>query len=168
MAKKSDNKKSSPLMSKNGLAYNLFQKMQDWYRGGPLIMREDVAPQDMSFQDAKLERLNKMMKNHPLRNRDWEPEHKTLALVQDSDVELDTTLSRQVRRQVERMDAKAKRTHFDAHSKEPMSSNERVVKEVHPETEMVTYSINYINRPTLTLVNTGRYIERPKAKKKAA
>ena len=72
------------------LALNLRSVLQ--YNGMAGITKEDILPQDMSFQDEKLKRLNKMMKKHPGRNRDWDPEIKHVNLAVVEDIKLDPTL----------------------------------------------------------------------------
>jgi hypothetical protein len=138
------------------LALNLAKTLRDRNGFEPLITKADIAPQDMSFQDAKLERLKKMMRKHPGKNPDWDPEIRTHQLAQVEDVRIDPTTSRQVRRQVKRLMKKALRTH--KFGKKVLDYNSRVHRAVNKDTGLISHHIVPINRPSLTHVDTSRYV----------
>lgn len=162
-----------PKVATVAIALNLRKVFDVNMSYGVGIMKEDIAPQDLSFMDAKLERLNKIMKGHPLRNRDWDPEQKTIMLAHDTPPTLDPKTSRQVRRQVERLLTKSLHGHFDKNArKDPKTGlqiveyHERIVRMENPETKLISHGKAEINRPTVTRVYTGRYV--PSQRKKVA
>ena len=117
----------------------------------------NIPPQDLSYFEERQKVMKKRMRKHPLRNPDWDPEAKTISLTEFEHDELDPTTSRQVRRQHARLVKKAMRTHFDKNSKEPVRSNQRVVRFQDEETGLMKHSVEMINFIPLTHVYTGRY-----------
>lgn len=140
--------------TKMTLAFNLRKKLLN---NDLSLTRSDVAKQDMSFMDEKLKRLKKQMKGHPGRNRDWDPELRTKQLAQVEDVEVNPSTSRQVRRQVERLMKKFAKTHKFG-KKMVLDYNSRVHRNEDPKTHKITHIVVPINRPSLTHVNTSRYV----------
>lgn len=142
------------------LALNLAASFRRMNRFEP-ITKADIAPQDLSYFDDKLTKVKKMMKKHPGKNRDWDPEAKTIELAQIPDIKLTKGISRQVDRQIERMNAKASKKHKGPQvvslSFPEMGYNERIIKIKNPETGMIKYGVVAIKRPTVTHVNTSRY-----------
>lgn len=136
------------------LALNLAQKLK---AGDLHITKADITPQDMTFQDEKLDRLKKQMKDHKGLNKTWDPEIKTKQFAEVDDVRIDPNTSRQVRRQIERLIKKAGRTHKFG-KKMIVDYNHRVQLIEDPKTRLVKYALTPINRPCLTQVNTSRYV----------
>lgn len=136
------------------IALNLRKLLKE---GDVRITKGDIAPQDMTFQDEKLKRLKKMMKKHPSKNTDWDPELRTKQLAQVDDVLVDPRTSRQVRRQVERLKKKFAKTHKFG-KKMVLDYDSRVQRVENEKTGAISHRIVQINRPSLTLVNTSRYV----------
>ena len=122
-----------------------------------LLNDDHVVTQDMTFQDEKLKRLKKMMNKHPGKNTDWDPELRTKQLAQVEDTQVSPTISRQVRRQVERLKKKLAKTHKFG-KKMVLDYYHRVQRVKDPKTGLITHRIVQINRITLTQVNTSRYV----------
>lgn len=75
------------------------------------ITRDDIARQDISFLYARNHKMVERMKDHPGRNRDYNPDAKTISIAQVPDIVLKRGISRQVNRQIDRLQAKADKRH---------------------------------------------------------
>lgn len=138
-----------------GLALNLQEVLFNMGHGHG-ITKDDIVKQDMSYLDGRLDRIKKMMRKHPGKNSDWDPESKSMQLAEVDHPEFDPATSRQVRRQIERRTKKFSKTH--TFGRKTLTYGQRVEKYEDPDTKLIKHKIVDVNMKVLTHVSTTRYI----------